>query len=229
MGQPVFGSVQELKGITHKDAAPLIELIENSIALNTWKRRKGVGTIEFFPPTLSLIVSNTKEVHARVEDLIEKIRELRKVSIEVRSSIVVLPEKELALTGLPKEFLHIGVREAQNIQAMASKKSWERIEIPSFSLLNGQSHSIGWKDSEALEKSYLSLQTTLHPDFAKNSQVRSTINVHNIDQRHLEAQLTCNSKKVTVVDMSGYVLPEDTDQVALFLFRPLITDERTKK
>lgn len=240
MGQPIFGAVEQKKGITAKDADPLIELIENSIAMSTWagEGKTGVGKIEFFPPNLSLIVTNTKEVHARLEDFIEKVRELRDVTIEVRSMIVVLPEEELALAGLPEEFIQqemrtsssIGIRDARKIQVMAMEKSWETLEsIPQFSLLNGQSNSIGWKKFEALESGYLSLQSILHPGFRKNGQVRSTIEIHNVDGRRMEGQFSCSSDKVAVVDMSKYVLPEDTDQVALFLFRQLIIDDRPDK
>ena len=65
IGQPTFGSVggQTFGGITLQDFEPLIELIQTTIAPDSWQDTgQGLGTLEAFVPNLSLIVSQTQEI-----------------------------------------------------------------------------------------------------------------------------------------------------------------------
>ena len=37
----------------------------------------GEGVIEFHPPTMSLVVKNTENVHAQIEDLLNTLRKVK--------------------------------------------------------------------------------------------------------------------------------------------------------
>ena len=68
------------------DFDSLIELITTTIAPTTWDEVGGPGSVEGFEGNLSLVVSQTQDVHRQVADLLEQLRRLQdlQVTIEVR-------------------------------------------------------------------------------------------------------------------------------------------------
>lgn len=92
-GPPVSGVPQSVpfgpggvRGGSQADFEPLIDLITGTIATATWSELGGPGTIEGFDTTLSLVVSQTQEVHEQIADLLTQLRRLQdlQVTIEVR-------------------------------------------------------------------------------------------------------------------------------------------------
>jgi hypothetical protein len=55
-------------------AQQLIELIQNTIAPDTWDVRGGPGTMMYFPPAKALVIRQTSEVHGQVRDLSRQLR-----------------------------------------------------------------------------------------------------------------------------------------------------------
>jgi hypothetical protein len=55
-------------------AADLIELIQNTIAPDSWEARGGRGTIMYFPPRQVLVIRQTGEVHEQFQDLVRQLR-----------------------------------------------------------------------------------------------------------------------------------------------------------
>ena len=53
------------------DFDTLIELITTTISPNSWDEVGGAGAIEPFPINLSLVISQTQEVHEQIADLLE--------------------------------------------------------------------------------------------------------------------------------------------------------------
>src|SRR6185437_2413395 len=68
------------------DFDSLIELITGTIAPTTWSEVGGAGAIKQFATNLSLVISQTQEVHEEIADLLEQLRRLQdlQVTIEVR-------------------------------------------------------------------------------------------------------------------------------------------------
>jgi general secretion pathway protein D len=68
------------------DFDSLIELITTTIAPTTWDEVGGPGSVSGFETNLSLVVSQTQEVHEQIADLLEQLRRLQdlQVTIEVR-------------------------------------------------------------------------------------------------------------------------------------------------
>jgi general secretion pathway protein D len=75
-----------LGGAALADFDTLMELIQSTIAPDTWADAGGSGAIEPFPTNLSLVVSQTQDVHDQLADLLEQLRRLQdlQVAIEVR-------------------------------------------------------------------------------------------------------------------------------------------------
>jgi len=68
------------------DFDTLIDLITATIAPTTWDDVGGEGSIQGFPTNLSLVVSQTQDVHQQIADLLVQLRRLQdlQVTIEVR-------------------------------------------------------------------------------------------------------------------------------------------------
>lgn len=55
-------------------AEQLMELIQTTIAPDTWDVRGGPGTMMYFPPSKALVIRQTGEVHGQVRDLSKQLR-----------------------------------------------------------------------------------------------------------------------------------------------------------
>lgn len=89
MGSPnpiVSGGPGGLGGGAQADFDALIELITATIQPNTWDEVGGPGSVKEFATNLSLVVSQTQDVHEEIVDLLEQLRRLQdlQVTIEVR-------------------------------------------------------------------------------------------------------------------------------------------------
>jgi general secretion pathway protein D len=75
-----------LGGASKPDFDSLTELITSTIAPQTWQEVGGPGAISGYENNLSLVVSQTQEVHEQLADLLEQLRRLQdlQVTIEVR-------------------------------------------------------------------------------------------------------------------------------------------------
>lgn len=71
---------------TQADFDTLIDLIVNTIKPQTWDEVGGPGSIQPFANNLSLVISQTQEVHEEIVDLLEQLRRNQdlQVTIEVR-------------------------------------------------------------------------------------------------------------------------------------------------
>ena len=73
-------------GGAQPDFDSLIQLITGTIAPTTWTDVGGQGAVRRFATNLSLVVSQTQQVHEEIADLLEQLRRLQdlQVTIEVR-------------------------------------------------------------------------------------------------------------------------------------------------
>jgi hypothetical protein len=67
------------RGSTYSDSTmadfdSLIELIQNTVATDTWQDVGGPGSTERFEVNLSLVISQSQEVHEEIEQLLEELR-----------------------------------------------------------------------------------------------------------------------------------------------------------
>jgi general secretion pathway protein D len=81
-----FASPAGPGGGVQPDFDSLIELITATVAPTTWSEVGGNGAVKEFATNLSLVISQTQEVHEQIADLLEQLRRLQdlQVTIEVR-------------------------------------------------------------------------------------------------------------------------------------------------
>jgi type II secretory pathway component GspD/PulD (secretin) len=64
----------------------LIKLIQSTVAPRSWSEMGGPGTIDYFPLTMSLVISQTPDIQEQIADLLAALRRLQdqEVAVEVR-------------------------------------------------------------------------------------------------------------------------------------------------
>jgi general secretion pathway protein D len=91
-GPPATGSMPAIPfgapnvGGSQADFQSLIDLIQATVAPQTWNSVGGQGAVQPFATNLSLVISQTQEVHEEIADLLVQLRRLQdlQVTIEVR-------------------------------------------------------------------------------------------------------------------------------------------------
>jgi hypothetical protein len=74
------------------DFDSLIDLITTTIKPTTWDTVDGPGSMAPFKANLSLVVTQTQEVHDEIVSLLEQLRRLQDITILLEAKIVVVPE-----------------------------------------------------------------------------------------------------------------------------------------
>ncbi|WP_157664988.1 type II secretion system protein GspD [Mariniblastus fucicola] len=106
-GTPYFGTVgnQPQGGITEADFQTLIQLIQQTVSSDSWEQNGGGnGTIQSFPPNLSLIVANSQKVQDEIRDLLKKLRELNDVQIVIEVRFVAIQDNFFERVGIDFDF-----------------------------------------------------------------------------------------------------------------------------
>ncbi len=86
------------------DFDTLINLITTTIAPDTWEDNGGTGTIAGFPTNLTLVVSNTQEVHDQIVDLLEQLRRLQDLQITIEVRFITLTDNFFERIGVDFDF-----------------------------------------------------------------------------------------------------------------------------
>ncbi len=106
-GTPYFGTVgqQAQGGITIADFQILVQLIQQTVSSDSWEQNGGGnGTIQPFPPNLSLIVANSQKVQDEIRDLLKKLRELNDVQIVIEVRFVAIQDNFFERIGVDFDF-----------------------------------------------------------------------------------------------------------------------------
>jgi general secretion pathway protein D len=105
-GVPIYTTMgaPQMGGITIGDFQPLMQLITQTIAPDEWQTTQGEGTIQPYVPNLSLIVSQTQEVHDEIQDLLTQLRKLNDVQIVVEVRFITLRDNFFERVGIDFDF-----------------------------------------------------------------------------------------------------------------------------
>ncbi len=110
-GQTQSGSPQSipfgpggLKGGAQADFDSLIDLITSTIASQTWSDVGGPGTIDSFETNLSLVVSQTQEVHEEIADLLQQLRRLQDLQVTIEVRFITLQDDFFERIGVDFDF-----------------------------------------------------------------------------------------------------------------------------
>ncbi len=94
-----------LGGGVQADFDSLIELITSTVQPNSWKEGGvGEGTIAPFETNLSIVVSQTEEVHSNIADLLEQLRRLQDLQVTIEVRFITLNDNFFERIGIDFDF-----------------------------------------------------------------------------------------------------------------------------
>jgi general secretion pathway protein D len=93
-----------LQGGSGADFDSLIELITTTIQPTTWDEVGGPGSIASFETNLSLVVSQTQEVHEQIVDLLEQLRRMQDLQVTIEVRFITLNDNFFEKVGVDFDF-----------------------------------------------------------------------------------------------------------------------------
>jgi general secretion pathway protein D len=86
------------------DFDSLIQLITTTIAPQSWDDVGGPGSVESFDTNLSLVVSQTQDVHEQIADLLEQLRRLQDLQVTIEVRFITLSDAFFERIGVDFDF-----------------------------------------------------------------------------------------------------------------------------
>jgi len=93
-----------LGGGVQPDFDSLIELITTTIEPDSWDEVGGAGSIAPFETNLSLVVSQTQDVHEQIVDLLEQLRRLQDLQVTIEVRFITLSDNFFERIGIDFDF-----------------------------------------------------------------------------------------------------------------------------
>jgi general secretion pathway protein D len=153
MNAPATGSTpsipfgpQGVPGGNMADFQSLIDLIQQTVAPQSWNTVGGQGAIQQFPTNLSIVVSQTQEVHEEIADLLEQLRRLQDLQVTIEVRFISLNDTFFERIGVDFDFnIQSNVREPLNMTALptASNSSTSPYSLGLIPGPGGPSQTIG--------------------------------------------------------------------------------------
>lgn len=91
-------------GGSQADFDTLTDLITTTVEPETWEELGGVGTLQGFPVNLSLVVSQTQEVHEKIADLLAQLRRLQDLQVTIEVRFITLNDDFFERIGVDFDF-----------------------------------------------------------------------------------------------------------------------------
>lgn len=91
-------------GAALADFDTLIQLITSTISPDTWDEVGGPGAIEPFPTNLSLVISQTQDVHEQIADLLEQLRRLQDLQVAIEVRFITIQDNFFERIGVDFDF-----------------------------------------------------------------------------------------------------------------------------
>jgi general secretion pathway protein D len=93
-----------LGGAAGADFDSLIELITTTVEPTSWDEVGGPGSIAPFETNLSLVISQTQEVHEEIADLLEQLRRLQDLQVTIEVRFITLNDNFFERIGVDFDF-----------------------------------------------------------------------------------------------------------------------------
>lgn len=103
-GSGVGGGAAGISSATQPDFDSLVELITGTVEPNSWAQLGGPGTIKTHEMNLTLIVSNTQEVHEQIADLLNQLRRLQDLQVTLEVRFITLNDNFFERIGIDFDF-----------------------------------------------------------------------------------------------------------------------------
>ncbi|MEN6451232.1 MAG: hypothetical protein ABFC96_12135 [Thermoguttaceae bacterium] len=91
-------------GATQPDFDSLIELIKSTVKPSSWDDVGGAGSISNFENNLTLVVSQTQEVHEEIADLLDQLRRLQDLQVTIEVRFITLNDNFFERIGVSFDF-----------------------------------------------------------------------------------------------------------------------------
>jgi hypothetical protein len=134
------------------DFDTLIDLISSTVAPDSWEEVGGSGSLREFVGNLSLVVSQTGDVHEEIVDLLAQLRRLQESKVMFRATNLRLTAsltKKLGIHG--KVLAALTAKERQQILLAASRDAQARTyDDLKATLFNGQFMTMAINDKQSL-------------------------------------------------------------------------------
>jgi general secretion pathway protein D len=108
------------KGGNQADFDSLIELITSTISPTSWTDSGGTGSIAPFETNLTLVVSQTQEIHEQIADLLNQLRRLQDLQVTIEVRFITLNDNFFEQIGVNFNF-NIPAQTANGVTAIGSK------------------------------------------------------------------------------------------------------------
>ena len=148
-------------GITAADFSQLIEAITGTIEPDSWHDLSS-NTIQAFPPDLSLVISCPERCHAEIKELLEKLTQITKVTIEFKSRVLIVDKDHFLndLAAVQKRRSNLGFSEFCDD---ADNEAIATFEEQKSTVYNGQEIEFSFAPKDGLELTPFQFGTTIHP------------------------------------------------------------------
>ena len=111
-------------GGTQADFQSLIDLIQNTVSPQSWNTVGGQGAIQPFATNLSIVVSQTQEVHEEIADLLEQLRRLQDLQVTIEVRFIRLNDTFFERIGVDFDFnIQTGVQSPLNMTAIPTQSN----------------------------------------------------------------------------------------------------------
>ena len=165
---PNYSRAKDAESGPDELARRLINLITTTIDRSSWEDRGGHGTIQYFPLGKALVVSQRRDVHAEIAQLLSDLRKLQDVQIAVELRMVVTgakfgdafyndmpntgePARALALRK-PSSLTRMTVLDDRQVFAFMEMSQEDRatnvVQAPKITLFNGQQAGLSVTDRD---------------------------------------------------------------------------------
>ncbi len=91
-------------GAVQPDFDSLIDLIKSTVKPTSWDDVGGAGSISPFETNLSIVVSQTQEVHEEIADLLEQLRRLQDLQVTIEVRFITLNDNFFERIGVSFDF-----------------------------------------------------------------------------------------------------------------------------
>ena len=89
---------------TAPDFESLIDLITSTVSPKTWNQNGGPGSVAPYETNLSLVVSQTQEVHEQIADLLEQLRRMQDLQVTIEVRFITLNDNFFERIGVDFDF-----------------------------------------------------------------------------------------------------------------------------
>ncbi|HRF02524.1 MAG TPA: hypothetical protein PLI18_18570, partial [Pirellulaceae bacterium] len=98
------GGPAGMGGGIQADFDPLMELIQRTIAPDSWEELGGTGRMQEFESNLSLVIYQSQEVHEQIQDLLDQLRRLQDLQITIEVRFITLQDDFFERIGVDFDF-----------------------------------------------------------------------------------------------------------------------------